>query len=188
MVICKLINLKILKMKKLFLLIIAIVSFNGLLFSVETPKFDLTKDGVEPVVLNFDATFTANMIYTKIKEWIALNYKNPKTATRIDNENSMIKIGGLKEKAWKIKDTNFGNDYDNWYDLEYSLIIDIKDAKCRVTFATPEVRYKVWYNKDGSVIPKFKDSEASFENSINEMLTSLYTYIIEPPKVKKDDW
>ena len=66
--------------------------------------------------------------------------------------------------------------------------MEIKDTKCRVTFATPEVRYKVWYNKDGTTISKFKDSEATFEASINELLTTLYTHIKDPKKKAVDDW
>jgi hypothetical protein len=50
------------------------------------------------------------------------------------------------------------------------------------------VRYKVWYNKDGTTISKFKDSEATFEASINELLTTLYTHIKDPKKKAVDDW
>jgi hypothetical protein len=170
-------------MKKLFTLLFILVSFNGLIFSQTAPKYNLTKDGVEPVVLNFDASFTANQLYTKVKEWVKLTNGSSKTL-RIDKENSLVKVGIFKEKAWKIRDHN----QDYWYDMEYTLNIEIKDAKCRVTFATPDVRWKLWFNKDGSTIKKFKDSEASFETTINEPLTSLYQYIKEPKKVVKDDW
>lgn len=171
-------------MKKLFILFLILGICNGLTFSQGTPKFNLTEEGVKPVVLTFDASFTANQIYTKVKEWVKLTLKDPKSATRIDKENQLIKIGVFKEKAYKIRDNNF----DYWYDLEYTLTIEIKDAKCRVIFATPEVKYKVWYNKDGSTIKKFKDAEATFETTINEPLTALYKHIKEPKKVVKDDW
>lgn len=169
-------------MNKLFILIAVLGIYSVPVFSQNTPKFNLTKDGISPVVLNFDAGLTANQIYKKVKEWIAINYKNE--GIRIDNENTLVKIGAFKPKAWKIRDNNF----DYWYQLEYTLNIDIKDSKCRVTLATPEDKYKIWYNKDGSTIAKFKDSEATFEASINEILTSLYKHIKEPKKVAKDDW
>ena len=172
-------------MKKLYLLILIVLSAGRLSFCQTQPKFNLTKDGVKPVVLNFDASFSANQIYTKTKEWITQNYKNPAEHIHIDKENSLIKIGGYKEKAWKIRANNF----DYWYELQYTLTIEIKDGKCRVTFDTPDTKYKVWYNSDGSTIPKFKDAEAGFENTINEMLTSLYTYIKTPKKKpSSDDW
>lgn len=171
-------------MKKLFIVLFILGVFCDFISAQTTPKFNLTKDGVSPVVLNFDAGVTAGQIYTKVKEWVATTYKNSQGSIRVDTENTLVKVGAFKQKAWKIRDNN----YDYWYDLEYTLTIEIKDAKCRVTFATPEVRYKVWYNKDGSTIAKFKDSVATFEATINEVLTSLYKYIKEPKKVVKDDW
>jgi hypothetical protein len=171
-------------MKKPYLLFLIILSFNGLAISQKAPAFNLTKDGVKPVVLTFDASFSSNQIYTRIKEWITVTYKNPKSVTRMDTENSMVKIGSFITKAWKIRD----NGIDYWNDLEYTLTIEIKEARCRVTFATPDTRWKVWYTKDGIVIKKFKDSEATFEASINELLTSLNEYIKGPKKKVADEW
>lgn len=171
-------------MKKVFIFLLVVLSFSGNVFSQTQPKFNLTKDGIKPVVLTFDASFTANQIYTKVKQWVTETYKYPSTAIRVDTENTLVKIGGFKEKAWKIRANNF----DHWYDLEYTITIEIKDARCRLTFATPEVRYKVWYNKDGSTIKKFKDSEATFETSMNEFLTSIYNAIKNPKQKPVDNW
>ena len=167
-------------MKKTLILQLILISFSGFINSQTIPKFNLTKDGASPVVLTFDANQTADVLYTKIKAWAATN---PNIKIRVDTKTS-IKVGIHKDKAWKIIDKNF----ENWYDLKYTLTIDIKDAKCRISFETPEVKYKVWYNKDGSTIKKFKDSETSFEATINEPLTKLYKYITEQKAVKKDDW
>ena len=167
-------------MKKILILQLILISFSGSVFSQTTPKFNLTKDGASPVILSFDANQTADILYTKVKEWAAIN---PNTKIRVDTKTS-VKVGILKEKAWKIVDKNF----ENWYDLKYTLTIDIKDAKCRVSFETADIRYKVWYNKDGSTIKKFKDSEATFEAAINEAITKLYKHITEQKVVKKDDW
>lgn len=171
-------------MKKVFFLLLVAFSFTGFVFPQNQPKFNLTKDGIKPVVLTFDASFSANQIYTRVKEWVKATYKYPSSAIRVDTENTLVKVGGFKEKAWKIRDNNF----DHWYDLEYTLTIDIKEAKCRLTFATPEVRYKVWYAKDGSVLKKFKDSEATFEASMNEFLASIYNAIKNPKQKPVDNW
>jgi len=168
-------------MKKILLLLVVLFSIKGIIFSQTTPKFTLTKDGVSPVLLAFDGSLTADIIYKKVKEWAA---KNPNTTIRIDQANTQVKVGILKEKAWKVMDKNF----ENWYDLKYTLNIDIKDAKCRVIFDTPDVKYKVWFNKDGSIIKKYKDSKASFEAAINESLTKLNKHITEQKKVTKDEW
>jgi hypothetical protein len=172
-------------MKTFYLLLFILLLNKGLVNAQQPPAFNLTKDGVKPVVLNFDASYTSNLIYTRIKEWIVITYKFPKSVTRIDTENQLVKVGSVKEKAWKIR----SNDIDYWNDLEYTLTIEIKEGKCRVTFDTKDGRWKVWYNKDGSLIKKFKDSEATFEASINELLGSLNKYIKNgPPKPVKDEW
>ncbi len=158
--------------------------FCGNVFSQSTPKFDLTKDGVKPVVLTFDPGFSAFQIYTKAKSWNATMVKYPQSSIRVNNENTQLKFAGNIEEAWKIRDNNF----DHWYTLVYTLNVEIKDGRCRVTFETPETRYKVWYNPDGTIIPKFKETEATFETTINKLLTSLYTHIKDVPKKAVDNW
>lgn len=152
--------------------------------SQTTPKFNLTRDGVSPVVITLDASFTAYKIYEKVKSWNASLIKYPETGLRVDNPNTQVKFAGYKDNAWKIRDNNF----DHWYTLQYTLNVEIKDGRCRVTFETPETRYKVWYNADGSIIPKFKESEASFETTINALLNSLVTHIKSVPKKAEDNW
>jgi len=172
-------------MKKIYFILFIALSFNGYIFSQTPQKFNLTKDGVKPVVIQLDATYSASLIYSRIKEWIAMNYKDPKAAIRIDNENSLVKFSCYEAKGWKIKVNNL----DTWNDMRYTINVDIKDSKYRVTFATDETRYKVWYNSDGTILKKFKESETSFENNMNKTLTSLYNHIKSPKKQNTtDDW
>lgn len=171
-------------MKKLcFILILGILCGSALAQS-NPPKFNLTKDGVSPVVLTFDESFTTSKIYARLKTWNASLIKYPETAIRVDKENVQVKFAGYKDNAWKIRANNF----DHWYTMQYTLNVEIKDGRCRVLFETPETRFKVWYNADGSIIPKFKESEASFETTINSLLNSLYTHIKNPPKKAEDNW
>src|ERR1035437_10145586 len=119
-------------MKRVNLIILVMLSFNGFIFSQTTPKFKLTKDGTKLVVISFDTSYSAHLIYTKVKEWIKSNNKHPESVIRIDTENSLIKFSHYKEKAWKLKP----NGTDIWYEMQYTFTVDIKKAKCRVTFAT----------------------------------------------------
>jgi uncharacterized protein YjhX (UPF0386 family) len=171
-------------MKKISLLLFIVFSVNGLLHSQTAPRFKVTKDGVKPVVISFDTSYNAHLIYTRVKEWISMNNKSPKAVTKIDNENSLVKFSCYKEKGWHIKNAGI----DLWNDLAYTLAVEIKTGKCRVTFVSDETRYKVWYNKDGSLNKNFKESESTFENTINETLTSLYNHIKGDKKKVKDDW
>lgn len=152
--------------------------------SQSVPKFKSSKDGVKPVVLTFDTSYSANIIYNRVKEWISANNKNPKGVTKIDNENALIKFGCYKEKAWRVN--NKGVDY--WNDLQYTLTVEIKKGRCRVSYNSDDTRYKVWYNKDGSLIKNFKVSESTFEETINETLMSLYKHIRGDVKKAGNDW
>lgn len=171
-------------MKKISFVLLVILIFTGFTFSQTPPKFNVTKDGVKPVVITFDTSYTAKLIYARVKEWISLNNKSPKSVTKVDNENSLVKFSCYKEKAWHIKNAGV----DLWNDLAYTLAVEMKTGKCRITFATDETRYKVWYNKDGSLNKNFKESEITFENTINETLMSLYNHIKGDKKKDKDDW
>lgn len=171
-------------MEKVILFLFVFQTFNGIVLSQKAPKFDLTKDGIAPVVMQFDTSFSENLIYTRIKEWIAINNKSPQSVTRIDNPNSLIKFSCYKPKAWR-SDKN-GIEY--WNELQYTVTVEIKKAKCRVSFATDETRYQFWYNDNGSLKDKFKVSEGDFERTVNETLTSLFSHIKSPAQQKTDEW
>ena len=79
-------------MKKIYLILFVVLSYSGFIYAQTVPEFKLTKDGIKPVVIEFDTSYSASLIYTRVKEWIALNNKYPKSVTRIDNENSLIKF------------------------------------------------------------------------------------------------
>jgi hypothetical protein len=171
-------------MKKIYTLLLLIISFYGLGFSQTAPKFELTKEGFKPLVIQFDSSYSENLIYSRIKEWIVLNNKNPKSVTKIDNENSLIKFSCYKPEAWVTKKNNV----DYWNALQFTFAIEIKKAKCRVSFASEETRYKYWYSEDGTLLEKFKESEVGFENTVNETLASMYSHIIGTDQTKKEDW
>ena len=171
-------------MKTIYLTLLIPLFFIGSGLSQIIPKFKSSKDGIKPVVITLDTSYSANLIYVRVKEWISLNNKSPKAVTKIDNENSLVKFSCYKEKAWRIK--NKGVDY--WNDLQYTLTVEIKKGRCRVSYDSDDTRYKVWYNKDGSLIKNFKEAEATYETTVNETLTSLYNHIKGTKKKSTDDW
>lgn len=170
-------------MKTLFLFFVACV-FVGNVHTQTIPKFNLTKDGLSPVVITFDESYTASKIYNRVKAWNPSVAKFPVATVRVDNENTQVKFAGHIDEAWNIRDNNV----DHWYTLEYVLNIEIKDGRCRVSLETSDTRYKVWYNPNGTVMPKFKNTEDSFEKTINTLLTSLYNGIKDAPKKVEDNW
>jgi hypothetical protein len=170
--------------KKINLILFIVLSFNSLIYSQKVPEFKLKKDGIKPLVIEFDTSYNASFIYSRVKEWIALNNRYPKSVTRIDKVDSLIKFSCYTKDGWKSKINNV----DYWNELQYTLMVEIKDFKCRITFASDADRYKFWYNNDGTLKQDFKESKATFEDTVNKTLKSLYNYIVSTENTKTDDW
>jgi hypothetical protein len=173
-------------MKKFLLLISAFTSMEC--FSQETSKFELTKDGVIPIVINLDS-ISANTIYTKSKKWILESYKNPKEVLKADIENESLRINGFKSNAWFYKSLGAKQEYD----MEYSFQIEIKESKIRLTFTPGQFwadnqkvlyNYTTFFKGTGEVKGAYKDAKPSLEVTMNDLANSLVEYI----KGKKSDW
>jgi len=171
-------------MKKILLIFIVFISLGGFVFCQAAPEFKLTKEGIEPLIIEFDSGYSANIIYTRIKDWIALNNRYPSSVTRIDKQDELIKFSCYEKYAWNIKNNNI----DYWNELKYTFTVEIKDYKCRITFESDEDRYEFWYNEDGTLKERFKESEATFESTVNKTLASLYDHIVGADEEKSDDW
>jgi hypothetical protein len=174
-------------MKKVFLAAMYFVVTN--VFGQEIPKFELTKDGVQPIIVSIDS-FNAQTIYKKTINWVKENYKNPKEVLKADIENESVRIDGFKKNAWFYKSLGMKQEYD----MEYSFSIDIKDNKIRLTFTIGQFwgdnkktayDYTTFFKKDGELRGAYKDAKPSLEESMNELVSSLYNYI---KGNKKNDW
>ena len=79
------------------------------------------------------------------------------------------------------------------YDLEYLFQIDLKDNKVRLTFIPGQLwngnqkvlyDYKSFFKNDGEIRSMYKDAKTSMEQSMNDLVFSLYNFI----KGKKREW
>jgi hypothetical protein len=174
-------------MKKLFLL--AFVSISIISFSQDTARFELTKDGVLPIVVNLDS-LNAKTIYSKTLNWIQVNYKNPKEVLKTNVENETIRIDAFKKNAWFYKSLGMKQEYD----MEYSFLIDIKDNKIRLTFTVGQFwgddkkttyDYTTFFKSSGEIRGAYRDAKPSLEQSMNDLVSSLCNYI---KGTKKSDW
>lgn len=173
-------------MKNLFLSVFLLTSL--FCFSQDIPKFELTKDGVAPIVVNIDS-LNAETIYKKTLNWVQENYKNPKEVLKADIPNEKIRIDGFKKSAWYIKSLGYKVEYG----MEYVFEIEFKENKIRMTYTPGEswgdtkkvgFTYKNFFKDDGELKNAWKDGKPSLEDSMNELSLSLYNYI----KGKKSDW
>ena len=156
--------------------------------SQEMAKFELTKDGVAPIVVNIDSS-KAEAIYKKTLNWVQESYKTPKEALKTNIENEKIRVDGFKKNAWYYKSLGVTNSYD----MEYSFEIEFKDNKIRLTYSPGQFwadnqkvlyDYKTFFKSSGELKSAYKEAKPSLEQSMNELALSLYTYL----KGKKNDW
>ena len=96
--------------------------------SQDLPKFELTKDGVRPIVVNIDS-FSITTLYQKTLNWVQENYKNPKEVLKTNIENETIRIDGYRKNAWFYKSLGMKQEYD----MEYSFLIEFKQGRIRLT-------------------------------------------------------
>ena len=173
-------------MKKIFLPILLFTA--TVAFSQDLPKLELNRDGVQPIVVNIDS-FTVQTLYKKSLNWVQENNKNPKEVLKTDIENETIRIAGLKNNACYYKSLGIKMSYD----LEYLFQIDLKDNKVRLTFIPGQLwngnqkvlyDYKSFFKNDGEIRSMYKDAKTSMEQSMNDLVFSLYNFI----KGKKREW
>ena len=173
---------------------ILLLPFLTLLTSVSlaqvSPKFELTKDGVQPIIIQLDS-LNANSIYKKALNWIQETYKNPSEVLKTNIENETIRIDGFKNNAWFYKSLGSKNEYD----MEYSFRIDIKDYKIKLTFDVGQFwadgkkvlyNYTTFFKSNGEIKGSYKDAKPSLEITMNELSNSLVEYI--KGTAKKNDW
>ena len=113
-------------MKKIFLSVLLLST--TIAFSQDLQKFELTKDGVQPIVVNIDS-FSISTLYQKTLNWVQENYKNPKEVLKANIENETIRADGYKKNAWFYKSLGMKQEYD----MEYSFQVDFKEGKVRLT-------------------------------------------------------
>jgi hypothetical protein len=174
-------------MKKIFLSVLLLTA--KLAFTQDLPKFELTKDGVQPIVVNIDS-FSILTLYQKTLNWIQENYKNPKEVLKANIENETIRIEGYKKNAWFYKSLGMKQEYD----MEYSFQIEFKEGRIRLTFIPGQFwgdgqkilyNYPTFFKNSGEIKVAYKDAKPSLEQSMNDLVFSLFTYI---KGNKKSDW
>lgn len=175
-------------MNKLIFTIVVLLVANAS-FS-QSPFFTFKEDGsTEFVVYNADK-MTANQIYAKTLAWVSESYKNPDAVIKAKTENEMIRINGFMKDAFvrQLSTSTAG------YDCSYTLVIEFQNGKFRAKFDVNEITVdgsKVYFSL-ADVIGNVKDkngrgfdgSATTFDESVNQLLHSLYLYITKP----KQSW
>ena len=156
------------------------VTFSLLLFSIfsysqnSIEQFDMTKEGIKPIIVKLDTLKTSNIIYEKAKEWIQINYENPNVVLKGDVKNSNLRINGYKKNAWNSKVSK--QTYS--FDMDYTLNIEIKEGKYRLEYVINKFvllgkdclfNEKSFYEPNGTIIKGYIDAEEQIEKDINNL-------------------
>jgi len=165
------------------------------------PQFELTKDGVKPIVVMIDS-LNADQLYTKTLRWIHEYFKNAQDVLKIDIKNDKLRIEDTKQNVWfyRMPDTTL------YYDVEYLLSINFEDNKIRISFDFGNtwnrsdkyvthsycINYKKLWKENGEIHPIYKDTKHGIDQMMNELSISLINYLRDNKnnieEEKESDW
>lgn len=179
-------------MKQTILLFMILIT--GFTFGQDSQIFKFGPK-IESVIVKIDSTkYPKEVIYSKLKDWINYYYHSPKDVLKSDVNNEMIRFDGYKEKGIKVNAPLMSQVED----IRYTIQIDIKDGKYRVTLVSLERFFKDvvrnqystqsrWVNALSEVSSCYKNNgdlrsyckyyPLSFETLMNDILESTKNFI-----------
>lgn len=168
-------------MKNLFFFFLCFF-ITSLVFSQDIQELKLTKEGVKPVVLNFE-NLSSTQIYEKTLMWIQEDFINPKDVIKENIENEKIVIDGFAKKAWWYKSMGL----KNYNHMQYKVAIYFKNNTVTFEYLVGEFYllegpkaqydYRMFFDKAGSVRKQYDDAIPSLELTMNTLLLSYYNYV-----------
>lgn len=180
-------------MKRLLLTLI-LLSLAVLAYSQDIPKLKLTREGIEPIIVEVDSGLTAEEMYKRALNWIKESYENPGEVVKAKFENEKIRLNGFAKDAWFYK--SFGKSL--YYDMKYSLEIAFKDGKYKFSYEISDnfytdgsraYHFTQMFTGNGQVKKYYaEDGVPSLEKTMNDLSTSFYNFVTGQTKVVEDDW
>jgi hypothetical protein len=171
-------------MKPLFVLFLAILSFQA---KSQFNDLMIKSGAIDPVIQSIDS-LTAPRLFNKINAWISRTFKNANAVKQGEVENEFIRFTGIS--------ANVGKSMGTWFDLEYTIAIDIKGGKYRFTVEQLRsgvggtfglLNLKDYYTSNGDPRKAYKDFVVGIENTLKATNQSLYKFITADEK-KANDW
>ena len=171
------------------IVLILLLSFNyGFAQEVLSPVISIM--GIKPIAVEVDGK-SSEEIYSSVKKWVLQSYKNPEEVLKVDLPNEQIRVNGYKPSMYS--GYGLGN-REFPVDVEYSLIIDIKEGRYRFSFEIIKEIGSDWmssrpitifFKKDGSIRKGAEPQIKSMNNSLSLMNMDIYNAIMGN---SKDEW
>jgi hypothetical protein len=171
-------------MKTIYILVFILLT--NIAFAQQIASFELTKNGVSPIVVNVDS-LSASELYKRTHHWIEDYYKDQRNVLKTDVQDQKIKIDGLKKNAWFYTSA----DVTIQYDVEYSCYIDFEDNRLTLAFEfgktwlhndskasnSYSIDYRKIWKESGEVHKIYKEAKPGMEQMMNELSHSLLNYL-----------
>ena len=174
-------------MKNIFLLML--IYLNSA-FVQEISQPIISSAGVKPIVVEVIGK-SSEEIYSSVKKWVLQSYKNPEEVLKVDLPNEQIRVNGYKPSMYS--GYGLGN-REFPVNVEYSLIIDIKEGRYRFSFeiikeigsdGTSSRPITIFFKKDGSIRKGAEPQIKSMNNSLSLLNMDIYNAVMGNDK---DEW
>ncbi len=166
-------------------------------------EFKFTKDGMTDFVVGKVEGKTAQELFKKTLDWVAITYKNPKEVIKAQIDNDYIRIEGSKSNMICSKSLGITNCSDARYQVE----ISFKDGRYKFDVisleqytpvskytspgwsSVPLVNTSVYYKENGEIRSLFKLVPSAVETTFNSLNMSLLDFLMSDAiPSQKVDW
>lgn len=183
-------------MKSNQIILVTVLMLSSLINAqTEIPKLKLSPSGTEPIVVDVEGQ-SSEQLYKSTLNWIQEVYENPDKVLKANIENQKVRLNGYSNHAFNY--TSMGMTLN--YDMEYTMEIEFKDNKYRLTFTIGQFwgsgdsggevawNYKAFYKKNGDARKAYNNAIPSLEETMNSLNQSLYDYVSGATHEAKSDW
>lgn len=173
-------------MKNNLIVLIVIFLFSQKSFG-QIEKFNFNNGEIKALIQPI-GEMKSEEFYNKLNEWINYNFKKADAVIGSSVENKMLRFTGIKP--------NFAKSFGYVYDLEFTIKIEFKENKYRMTVEDLRSGYrgiftnlnlKDYYKSDGEPKKAYKSFVYGIENTLNNLNISIYNYLTEKSKID-DEW
>lgn len=169
-------------MRYIFLLLLTLISL------LSYGQITMTKEKVYGSIIYDIDSMSAEKIYNKVLAYIQATYPTPDKVLKAKIPNEMVRMEGVFGSP--VAGASFIS-MEN-LDLFYSLVIEVKDNKMRITVTGMQYSFSSGhnyyhfdfvFNKDGSVKEKRAKYKQLIEETYTVLVNNIYQYVIA-----KSDW
>ncbi len=183
-------------MKRTIYILFYFVLLSNITVAQQIPSFELTKNGVSPIVITVDS-LTASELYKRTQHWVHDYYKDQKNALKTDVENQKILVDGTKKNAWIYASAGITIQYD----VEYTLFLDFQDNKINLSFELGKtwdhtegkeansyfIDYRKIWKESGELHKIYKEAKPGIDQMMNEISYALVNYLEDYTEIAQNN-